>query len=289
MRGFFLFLEMAKSKIKKVQFKRECIFCSGSPLSEQHCIPNWIEKEFPEGRIHHNNFRATAINSNGTIYLTPETIYRQGRLGVKRLKIVCEKCNNHWMSIIENEAKPIVIKLVNNEQYMLTLKEREIIATWMMLVTIIFENDQPNTKAVDKAERDFLYQNLMPTDNWEFYLGKSDEDERFKRRLFHQGFQLEPKETVKSGNVGRKCNYQLTLLGINGMVLMARYLRSDRIKLSTDDIINKNFIKIWPLKIDGDLGIDNTLISFEIIEKVIVDLPEVTSLTGEKQTIGFTY
>ncbi|GGE40402.1 hypothetical protein [Pedobacter psychrotolerans] len=272
----------SKSRIKKQQFKRVCIFCGGSPLSEQHCIPNWIEKEFPENRISHLNFETITEYSNGELIIRPNEKLKQGRLGVKRLKIVCAKCNNHWMSIIENEAKPIVKRLVNEQKVTLTQKERESIAVWMMLVSIILENDQPDSMAVDKEEREALYNFQVPTGKWEFFLARAEEGNLdFSRRLFHQAFKIMPASDIMNGKVdhlSQKCNYQLSLLGIKQMVLISRYLRSDEVKLSDKDLASVNLIKIWPTSSNENVLINNKPIQSNIIESIMINAPEALLL-----------
>ncbi|TCO31349.1 hypothetical protein EV200_101801 [Pedobacter psychrotolerans] len=186
------------------------------------------------------------------------------------------------MSIIENEAKPIVKRLVNEQKVTLTQKERESIAVWMMLVSIILENDQPDSMAVDKEEREALYNFQVPTGKWEFFLARAEEGNLdFSRRLFHQAFKIMPASDIMNGKVdhlSQKCNYQLSLLGIKQMVLISRYLRSDEVKLSDKDLASVNLIKIWPTSSNENVLINNKPIQSNIIESIMINAPEALLL-----------
>jgi hypothetical protein len=41
-----------------------------------------------------------------------QTVSRPGGLKRKKLRVVCEPCNNEWMSVIENDAKRVVLPMM---------------------------------------------------------------------------------------------------------------------------------------------------------------------------------
>lgn len=82
---------------------KECTFClHTAKLSAEHVISDWIDALFPGKKLF------TRTNQQGEIV---------GRWVADEIdwtaKVVCEKCNNTWMSDIENQhAKPAMTDLI---------------------------------------------------------------------------------------------------------------------------------------------------------------------------------
>jgi hypothetical protein len=83
---------------------KECAFCSGSAkISGEHVVSRWISKSIFPGlgkhRIHkHNSGEVKEWIGKGVQW---------------QLKVVCTKCNNEWMSRLEDEhAKPRLTPLI---------------------------------------------------------------------------------------------------------------------------------------------------------------------------------
>jgi hypothetical protein len=84
----------------------QCAFCPHTgDLSREHIFSDWMEELFV-GPIDATIKDSTGLNKNWHI---------DSNIADFAAKIVCEKCNNSWMSAIEDRAKPILFLLIKGE------------------------------------------------------------------------------------------------------------------------------------------------------------------------------
>ena len=111
---------------------RTCIFCGGSPVTNEHAWPDWL-LEFVR-------------NANPD---TERTVYARvdGRMvrhwttekPEQKVKVVCGSCNHGWMSRLEDAAKPLLVPMFKGEQVSFDLKQQLILATWAVKTGMVFE------------------------------------------------------------------------------------------------------------------------------------------------------
>lgn len=108
-----------------------CVFCGGSPLSNEHLFPQWVTKllvddprGYPPGKLSH------AIVSQGKEI----SRWESDTPLAFTVHTVCESCNNGWMSNIEYEAKRYLEPIITGSEAV-TLDEHalSVVATWMGL------------------------------------------------------------------------------------------------------------------------------------------------------------
>ena len=104
---------------------KECIFCGGQPLTNEHLFGEWLSPVVVEA---HTN----PLIADTNFYLETErdedgVLVPQGRRSTNKLNItvgcVCGPCNSGWMSDMEGEVKPIIKSLLEDGVH--TLDESE--------------------------------------------------------------------------------------------------------------------------------------------------------------------
>ena len=145
---------------------RTCFFCGrrGS-LSKEHVWPRWIQKyvDTPEPT---RSSRTTGFYHEGdTITIEPDRITppRQGSVLTFKVRIVCERCNNGWMSKLESQAKPILRSLISDEAAVIEAAAAATLATWAVKTAWMNEHlnseDSPTTTVSMRAK---LMRHLLP-------------------------------------------------------------------------------------------------------------------------------
>src|SRR5271170_4728025 len=90
--------------------KPNCVGCGEKIISasREHVLPQWLAKEvfIPNATLNH--------------YLRDEDenkdeLLRKHGLNNFAVKNVCETCNNGWMSLLEDRAKPFILALMNEQ------------------------------------------------------------------------------------------------------------------------------------------------------------------------------
>lgn len=105
-----------------------CIFCDrplGANRAKEHVVPSWLLKHLD---VEHE-IVVPAVARTGD----SEIIERRRHSADAMLEgHTCSQCNNEWMSRLEDEAKPILISLIEAERpiFGLTDNERLVLARW---------------------------------------------------------------------------------------------------------------------------------------------------------------
>src|SRR5258705_10676263 len=126
--------------------QRKCIFCGqggtpGNQMSEEHLWSDWMHHllpQIPGMRTVHGSryFRMEGMSE--------EAKERQGSAFTRRFRLVCQNCNSGWMSGVEGDAKPILIRLLQGQKTVLLKNDRTRLATWITLKTMVADAINPS-------------------------------------------------------------------------------------------------------------------------------------------------
>src|SRR4051812_46683479 len=105
---------------------RVCIFCGGGPLTLEHVWPAWLIALFP------------ALPSTITFRGRERQATTSDELTVRA---VCEKCNGGWMSDLEQQAKPLLMELLEERPYsFMPPGMQDVISAWAVKTVMVFEH-----------------------------------------------------------------------------------------------------------------------------------------------------
>jgi hypothetical protein len=111
---------------------KKCLFCPNPADSAEHIWSDWILRDLkPTQPIQIKIGKAEAKWSDN-----PEV----------RIKCVCEKCNNGWMSDIEGENKPHMLAMMNGKPVLLTPMQQKLLARWAILKAMILDGSSPKRR-----------------------------------------------------------------------------------------------------------------------------------------------
>jgi hypothetical protein len=151
--------------------EKPCAFCSTTAnITGEHLFSDWINRILgPRNRKQNKIFLVTEFGLDGK----PLRAYPAAKLNLK-VPVVCDKCNNGWMSDIEDKrAKPAMADLIlSNEAKLLTPEQVESISVFAF-------------KCV--AVGDYSLETGVRT---ETIISQSIRDEFKKSRSLPHGFQL---------------------------------------------------------------------------------------------------
>lgn len=136
---------------------RSCIFCSkplGANRAKEHVVPDWLLKhlQIKEDDI----FQAVATSSNSAI-VERRTIDMDSLVEGR----VCDDCNKGWMSGLENEAKPLLMPLIDGKRtvYNLTHQERLVVSRWAAKTSYVLSSATPLKQPAEPAHFHFIAKN----------------------------------------------------------------------------------------------------------------------------------
>src|ERR1039457_1463762 len=94
--------------------QRRCIVCGGTPVTGEHLFSIWIGDLVPKTAARHMRTVRAAMGTGDQLdrpYLD-QARRLEGDIKSSRLRTVCKRCNNEWMSAIESAAKPVMTPLI---------------------------------------------------------------------------------------------------------------------------------------------------------------------------------
>jgi hypothetical protein len=219
---------------------RKCIFCARGNLSKEHFWPAWAAEHLPSGLARKETFEISNASTAQT-----STVSRPGSLKHKKLRVVCESCNNEWMSVIENDAKRVVLPMLLGQSLFLEESAQRLLARWIALKVMVIDQSRPNHAVIGSQERKaFMERGIMP-DHLHIELarcGASPWDLAMARRTAN----LFPMEKRPEDLVGGQ-NVQTTTFGIGQLVVHCIARAADAADLVELATFSKPLIKLWPL------------------------------------------
>ena len=133
---------MTERTAKRVKSQGRCIFCDGTGLSKEHIWSDWLKSLIPRNDAHGQYWGSMHRDSgSGDIKWTEPrgNAARQGSVLQRKVRNVCKRCNNGWMSRVVDRAKPGAKQLILGETAQLNRQMQTDLAAWIGSTTIIQE------------------------------------------------------------------------------------------------------------------------------------------------------
>lgn len=152
--------------------RQPCIFCEEiRKLSGEHVWGNWT-KDYVERTSNKHNHANVFVPRPGE----PEPAAVRIRAGDpldSKVHVVCEPCNNGWLSQIQNQAKGLLIPLFKGEACQLSLEDQAVLATWIAMATMTGEFLSADRKriAIPQSDRRWLMEHQTAPPAWHIWIG----------------------------------------------------------------------------------------------------------------------
>ncbi len=227
-----------------------CIFCGGQPLTREHIWANWFRAYLPRTLPFYHSGRIV-LNEDNTQTHSSKKI--AGDPKSRKLRIVCNKCNNDWMSELQRATKPILIKLLHRQQISLTELRQRQLATWVAMTVICAEYLQPASVSIPVTARRWLFTKRTPPDNMRIWIG-AFERQNWKADWAHNSLRISQNEgryawTVNPDGTPRP-NTQTTTYVAGKLYIHAftcpfpEILHSSKLTGPVD----RALVQIWPIR-----------------------------------------
>ncbi len=223
-----------------------CIFCGGYGLSLEHVFPDWLRKIFPRAHTDTHTEGDTVymfVPARGYVPLAANRKKRQGQSGTRKVRVVCRKCNNGWLSTLEEGMKPILTSLIFDTPLTLLPSGQRSLATWIAKTVMTGEFIKRNDISITQTEREVFRSTLQPAQHWNIWLAPYVGGKWSACGMFHNGVGIYlPPEPIR---VGVK-NTHWTVIGIGQIAMLAAASTAHGITFEFEDETRGDFTRIWP-------------------------------------------
>jgi hypothetical protein len=143
-----------------------CIFCEQHKgKSKEHIWPKWLQYEIGGSKeSYYQGVHLSPIFPKSTrIHSGESLVYGH----------VCNECNNGWMSKLEAECKPIIIRVLNNRNAVISLNkiERQKISLWAFKTALIINAGSNYRKIIPDTHYSHLYKHQIIIKNVKIDVG----------------------------------------------------------------------------------------------------------------------
>jgi hypothetical protein len=190
-----------------------CIFCRHPfsrtrKRSDEHIWPRWMHGMLPEKKGAQRLFDDEKLIDD---HAYGQVLHKHFKPGV-----VCEPCNNTWMSELEVATEPILRPLMLGEQTQLDRRSQTILATWACLKNMVAEFSHPASRATDETDLRRMYVSQLPPERATVWVGEHEGD-LWTTRYIHRGMRIA--HGPIRPNEDPPCNGQATTFAVGRIVL----------------------------------------------------------------------
>jgi hypothetical protein len=160
---------MAK-KPKRTNLKGpgKCIFCGAFGLTHEHVWADWLKAYIPRVMESHNTRLAfLSVEKDEDVRIQKKT----GDPHSRRIYCVCQPCNNGWMSVLQEDAKPFIVPMLKGETTRLHRRAQKTLAAWIAMTTMVAEYINREFVAVPAADRLWLKEKSEAPKGWRIWIG----------------------------------------------------------------------------------------------------------------------
>lgn len=150
---------------------KKCIFCQGGSMSKEHFWPDWMSSYFEKSsnsrygrQIYTSEVKSPSILS--------EQKYQNGHLSTKKFRVVCKKCNNGWMSQLEEKVKPLLLRSMENKLITLSTQCLSILSRWLVMKVIVAEQAENGLQVTPEADRKLFHESQQIPDYFRVYMAR---------------------------------------------------------------------------------------------------------------------
>ncbi|HEY6256051.1 MAG TPA: hypothetical protein VIY51_09695 [Xanthobacteraceae bacterium] len=216
-------------------------------MSKEDLWPVWTRAYLPVTQPNYS-FARSVLEKDRRLHGTVQKI--SGDPKSRRVKVVCRRCNNNWMSILQNRAKPMLLPLMHGEKSTLNERKQSIIAAWAAMVVICAEYIAPGRAAMSVVDRRHLYLHKQAPPRIRIWIGN------FRRKNWpaywcHNSLLIGPDKAPYPWQIGPGGlpwpNTQMTTLTFGSLYLHAFSCPFPEI-LGGFEPRRSHVVQIWPIR-----------------------------------------
>jgi hypothetical protein len=217
-----------------------CIFCGSSGMSKEHLFSDWLRELFPRSAA---DTHTIGESRDGEPLRLRQ---RQNHSGSKKVRVVCKKCNNGWISIVDDAAKAVVLPLIRGEAAVVSSKTQHALALWFAKIAIVGDS-RDRRGYISQSERATFMRQREPSALWEMWLASYEGTDYRDLALFQNGANLDALKLAAVGGPAVPVGYlQATTFGIGKLVALVIGNDIPQLRFSVGTF-SPRARRIWPL------------------------------------------
>lgn len=138
-------------------------------MSKEHIWAEWLDPHLPPKLSDHRILHQVDYPDRAERRVEK----RSGDIRSRKIRRVCEVCNNGWMSQIQNQTKEFLLPIIKGETRLLNRREQTLAASWCGMLVMIGEFLSPEGAGVSQEDRKYLHDTRRLPSHWRVWLGRA--------------------------------------------------------------------------------------------------------------------
>ena len=151
------------------------MFCGGGNLSKEHIWPEWASPLLPSFPVNQHVEHTITSEDKGRV-TSSRTREKTGNAWTKKIRVVCETCNNGWMSRLEVAAKPILTSLIAGAPCTVTAPDAQTLSKWIAMKIMVAEHNHREDAVSTGQQRMEFRTNLAIPEDFRIWVGRCGVD-----------------------------------------------------------------------------------------------------------------
>lgn len=231
---------------------KRCIFCDAkAKLSKEDFFPQWFREIYPasqeaqKARLNAEiSWHEPDPETGGVLVrIAKSRLARPGDLADQTLKVVCEPCNNGWMSRLQQAAKPHLLPYIMGKWPRPNRLARKVISSWATMFSMVIEFADGPSRIVPLVERNTFSKDLRPPIGSFIWAGRlaGDVPYWFHRRALRLASSVRDQGPA---------NTSLTTITLGHLLLQVYLTTTDReIMDPKQRAMDEHLSPLWPLNL----------------------------------------
>jgi hypothetical protein len=229
--------------VKSPRLPGRCLFCGGGRLSKEHFWPQWASHLLGDKRVSGAYIEEFVVRTPKALPLSHTRKERPGQVTTKKLRVVCVKCNNEWMSVLESSVKAFVTPMILGQAVILSPVFQGLFAQWVTLKLMVAEQNRPTESIWHQSHRDaFLRARTIPS-GMRIWIAQCYSDLWSNAYLRHASTLGKDRASRPTDS---KKNSQASALGIGQLFVMAMASTAQNVDLGDFFSFDERITPIWP-------------------------------------------
>jgi hypothetical protein len=229
--------------MKAQKIPGRCLFCGGNRLSKEHIWPQWTSDLLPKAaagaHIEHFMVRTSKIGAT----LRQERKQRPGQVTTKKIRVVCVKCNNEWMSVLESSVKTFMPSMMLGHPITLSQESQQLFVQWVTLKLLVAEQNRPAESIWHQSDRDAFFRERTIPAGMTVWIAQCY-SELWQNAYLRHAATFGMDRNARPAD-GRK-NSQVTAFGIGQLFILAMASMAKGVDLGAFFSFDERFTAIWP-------------------------------------------
>lgn len=225
-----------------------CEFCGGLGMSHEHLWSKWMHPLFPRGMDENSHIQFTTHTRQvgpDAMAIRPDIQSKRGHGLARTLRKFCERCNNGWMSQVDQRAAAPLAELITGAKSRLDEEDCRSVAAWIAMKAIVGEYTHPESAAIPAADRHHVMTAISAPPHWRIYVGRIAPPAEglqagYQHYRLNVGIRFEETLIIPT-------NVQVTTFTLGHVVVVATSVSEPQLERVLERVSLNNMRALWPL------------------------------------------